>query len=168
MDVSTHLELNENILSASYDVSMIASVRKGAESSNTGFVAHPERNLVLVSLAYGFAAGLNSPTIYMGCNADDGGSDMPDTRPSFFAELTAILQLLKPQGKVELPFIDWPKSRIVRWAYEHKDLGPDFLRYTRSCWQDTPAACGQCKACRIRMQAFEDANVQDPTVYMAS
>lgn len=165
VSVTDHLMLRENALHASYDISEVTSVQDATEGGDAGFIPHPERNLVLVSLAYAFAAALNSPTVYVACNADDGDADIPDSRLSFFEGLTSVLQLLKPHGKIKLPFAEWPKSKIISWASDCGELGPDFLKLTRTCWQKTTFHCGKCNACRIRIKAFEQANVDDPTIY---
>jgi 7-cyano-7-deazaguanine synthase len=164
--VVEHLGLSENSLQATYDISSIPQRDGSMNGGQAGFVAHPERNLVLASIGYAYAAALNSPTVYMACNADDGGADISDSTPSFFDGVTGVLHMLKPRGKVELPFAQWTKAQIVTWACRRTNLGPRFLGLTRSCWQDTPKHCGKCNACRIRREAFQTARVDDPTAYM--
>lgn len=159
------LGLLENAFYASYDVSQIPSENMPGYGGERGFIRHPERNLVLVSMAYGFAAALKTPTVYVACNADDGGSDIPDSRPDFFRQVTLIFQMLKPKGKIELPFAEWSKAKIIRWASEQKELGSEFLQLTRSCWEDTSGHCGKCNACELRKDAFKKAAVEDPTIY---
>jgi len=163
--VVSWLGTKENALRARYDLSDMSLCKKATDSGDAGFAQHPERNLVLVSLAYGFAAALNAPTVYVACNADDGGADMPDSRPDFFEQVTSALSLLNPRGRVELPFATWSKADIIKWAQGNEKLGSKFLRLTRSCWQDTPEHCGKCNACRVRKHAFKLARVDDPTVY---
>jgi 7-cyano-7-deazaguanine synthase len=61
------------------------------------------------------------------------------------------------------PVIGMRKSEIVRRAC---DLGAP-LRLTWSCYQAEDVACGVCDSCRLRLQAFAEARIQDPIPYRA-
>lgn len=162
--ISRFLEIEENILIASYNLPNIGNSHKRvtAAEETKGYISHPERNLVLVALGYGLASALNSPQVYIACNKDD---DSLDAHKGFFEKVTSVLKTLKPEGEVVLPFVEWRKRDIIKWAFDESKLGNEFLKLTRSCWENEENHCGICNACRMRKEAFRDAGVADPTVY---
>lgn len=72
-------------------------------------------------------------------------------------------------------FEDWPtkvKLHAPYLAFEKKDvisqglkLGVD-LTETWSCYYANATHCGKCPACSKRKQAFVDASIADPTIYL--
>jgi len=164
--VADFLEIRGNLCTACYDVSEIRALRNREREKYdpAGYKSHPERNLVLVALGYGFASALNAPEVYVACNHDD---HLPDTKKEFFDIVSDALRLLKPRGQIILPFRDlkWGKDQIIRWTND--TLGIKFLKLTRSCWEDNPIHCGVCEACESRKDGFAKASVRDPTEYQA-
>lgn len=69
-------------------------------------------------------------------------------------------------NKVELnrPFVDWTKADIVRRGAE---LGVPF-KQTWSCYKGGEKHCGRCGTCIERREAFDVAQVHDPTEYAGS
>jgi 7-cyano-7-deazaguanine synthase len=55
------------------------------------------------------------------------------------------------------------KADIIRKGAE---LGVDFS-LTHSCYDPTPdgLACGECDSCRIRLEGFRSAGLEDPIRY---
>ena len=64
---------------------------------------------------------------------------------------------------IQTPLIDLTKAQIIQQGLA---LGVDY-GLTVSCYQadDKGAACGRCDSCRLRKHGFEQAGVEDPTVY---
>ena len=128
----------------------------------------PARNLLLLSLAVGWAEVLEAQDIFVGVNAVDY-SGYPDCRPEFIAAFTATARLATKAGvegrplRVNSPLIAWSKARIIQ---EGSRLGVDFS-LTVSCYQadDQGRACERCDSCRIRAEGFAAAGVADPTRY---
>lgn len=165
--VSEHLGVAERIIRASYDISEAKKfAQKGKPAFQApGFVAHPERNLVFISMAYGVGATLGMPQVYVASNKDDAG-DMPDSRVDFLELVTETLRKLNPKGTVLSPFASWSKAKIIQYAMSKASFGIQFLKLTRTCWESGELHCGECRACQSRRRAFLKAEVRDPTEYV--
>ncbi|MDQ2068503.1 7-cyano-7-deazaguanine synthase QueC [Natronospira bacteriovora] len=130
----------------------------------------PARNTVFLSVAMGWAEIMDARAIYIGVNAVDY-SGYPDCRPAFIERFQALARVATRQGlegrapEIRTPLIDLPKAEIIRRGLA---LGVDY-GLTVSCYQadQEGRACGRCDACRFRRQGFEQAGVEDPTVYQA-
>lgn len=128
----------------------------------------PARNTVFFSVALAWAEVLEADVIFAGVNAVDY-SGYPDCRPEYIEAFQCMADLATKAGiegkgvKIETPLIHLTKVEIIQKGDE---LGVDYSQ-TVSCYQAdiNGAACGRCDSCKIRKQAFESANVEDPTVY---
>lgn len=123
----------------------------------------PNRNAILLSIAYGVAAA----------NRDDGvatavhGGDhfiYPDCRPAF-TEAFAKMQhaALDGYANVDLvtPFVNKSKADIV---IEGARVNTPFEK-TWSCYKGGDKHCGRCGTCVERREAFHLAKIKDPTDY---
>ena len=124
----------------------------------------PNRNAMMLSIAFGIAAANDCNTVATAIHAGDHYI-YADCRPDFalrFAEMQKTA--LEGMWDVELwtPFINIPKSDIV---VEGARLGLPF-QYTWSCYKGGEYHCGLCATCVERREAFFLAGVVDPTVYM--
>lgn len=54
------------------------------------------------------------------------------------------------------------KHEFLKWA--HKNNFP--FEKTRTCIQWKPSHCGTCLTCEVRQMSFQNANMDDPTVYL--
>lgn len=128
----------------------------------------PARNTILLALALAHAEVTGSDAIFTGANAVDY-SGYPDCRPEFLAAFERLANLATKRAvegfpiTIQAPIVRMSKAEIVRRGYA---LGVDFA-LTVSCYDADPsgAACGQCDACRLRRQGFEQAGISDPTRY---
>ncbi len=128
----------------------------------------PARNTVFLSIALGWAEVLESQAIFIGVNAVDY-SGYPDCRPEFIGAFEAMANLATRAGveglrlKIHTPLIDLSKADIIRRG---QALGLDY-RLTVSCYDadEQGRACGVCDACRLRRKGFEDAGLDDQTLY---
>ncbi len=128
----------------------------------------PARNTIMLSLALGWAEVLCANDVFFGANAVDY-SGYPDCRPAYVAAFEAMANLATKASiegarvAIHAPIIAMSKAEIVRTGMA---LGVDF-GMTVSCYQADAhgRACGNCDACRLRRQGFEDAGVADPTRY---
>lgn len=135
----------------------------------------PARNTVFLSLALAWAEVLQADTIFIGVNAVDY-SGYPDCRPDFIRAFENVANLGTKAGveaaaagqtalSIRTPLVDLSKAEIIRAGI---GLGVDYS-LTVSCYQPDPQgrACGRCDSCYLRRQGFSNAEVADPTRYMA-
>jgi 7-cyano-7-deazaguanine synthase len=130
----------------------------------------PARNLILLSIALGWAETLDAECLVIGANSIDY-SGYPDCRPEFiaaFEQMAGVATKAAVTGrrtiKVHAPLLRLAKAEIIRAGCA---LGLDY-GITVSCYDPTPSgrACGHCDACILRRNGFRDAGVPDPTLYV--
>lgn len=119
----------------------------------------PNRNMIMASIAIGYAVNLDFDEVAMGVHAGDHAI-YPDCRPEFVRALNEVAKVanFKPI-EVFTPFLHLDKGDIAAMG---RDLDVDFS-LTQTCYEGTEP-CGKCGACFERKEAFEKANVTDPLV----
>jgi 7-cyano-7-deazaguanine synthase len=124
----------------------------------------PNRNAIMLSIAFGVAASCEAEKVAIGVHAGDHPI-YPDCRPAFldaFWNMEAFsLDNLQDIPAVYAPFITDTKEGIVR---EGARLGVRF-QDTWSCYNGDTVHCGVCGTCVERYEAFRNAGIADPTVY---
>lgn len=121
----------------------------------------PGRNSIFLSIAAGIADSIEAQYVYYGAHREDH-SGYPDCRLEYFVALRDAIRLgTKNEVLLKAPFINKPKSLIVKTGIE---LGVPFER-THSCYRGERPACGTCPTCQIRLQAFAEAGIEDPLPY---
>ena len=128
----------------------------------------PARNTIFLSVALGYAETLEASEIWIGVNAVDY-SGYPDCRPDFIAAYQRVIDTGTRSGvesetpRLRTPLIDLTKAEIIRKGVA---LGVDY-KLTHSCYDPDSEgrACGHCDSCILRAKGFQDAGVDDPTVY---
>ncbi len=128
----------------------------------------PARNTIMLSLALAYAEVLGAEDIFIGVNAVDY-SGYPDCRPEFieaYQQMARLATRAAVEGAgmtIHTPLIDLTKAEIIRAGTR---LGVDYS-LTVSCYQadEEGRACGVCDSCRIRMDGFRNAGIEDPTLY---
>ena len=131
----------------------------------------PARNTIMLSLALAWAEVLGSSDIFIGVNAVDY-SGYPDCRPAYIEAFEAMANLATRaaiEGRpihIHTPLIHLSKADIIQRGLA---LGVDYA-LTVSCYQATNEglACGRCDSCRLRKQGFKQADIPDPTHYIAA
>ena len=124
----------------------------------------PHRNLVLLSLALGWASTRQCSALAIGLNKDDFGKDAEfkatgsvryttGTR-DFVERFTDLAAIVAPEIDIILPQAHMNKAKVVS---EGVRLGMP-LAQTYSCMRGRAAHCGTCLQCRARRQAFVDAD----------
>lgn len=125
----------------------------------------PNRNAIMLSVAYGAAVAACADALAYGAHAGDHFI-YPDCRPNFVDALSAAFALGN-EGfgsrilKIHAPFINWKKSDIVAWGLDH-DVP---YQHTWSCYQGNEIACGRCGTCVERIEAFAKNDAEDPIEY---
>jgi 7-cyano-7-deazaguanine synthase len=128
----------------------------------------PARNTIFLSFALGWAETLGCSDIFIGVNALDY-SGYPDCRPEYIAAFEKMANLATKSGVegvrtiIHAPLIAMSKKEIIKAGIA---LGVDYS-ITHSCYDPSlkGLACGECDSCLLRKKGFEEAGVEDPTVY---
>lgn len=121
----------------------------------------PNRNMIFLALATGHALSISAGQVAYAAHSGDHAI-YPDCRNEF-ADAMAAAMALADWKTIELsrPFVDWTKAEIVRRGH---DLGVPFAE-TWSCYKGGKLHCGRCGTCIERREAFDLAEVEDPTPY---
>ena len=143
-------------------------VPKYSESDEIPVTYVPARNTIFLSFALAWAEVIDCQKIYIGVNALDY-SGYPDCRPEFIKAFEDMANLATKQSvegdKIEIktPLISMTKAEIIQKGLS---LGVDYSQ-TISCYQanSNGEACGECDACVLRINGFNNANIKDPTFY---
>ena len=127
----------------------------------------PNRNAIMLSIAYGIAAAEEAEVVAIGVHAGDHFI-YPDCRPEFikaFGEMQkfALEGFGHPNLKLHAPFLTLGKEQIVQLG---NTLNVPFAD-TWSCYKGGEKHCGTCGTCVERRLAFEAAGITDPTEYVS-
>lgn len=127
----------------------------------------PARNMIFLAYAMGYAEVVGATHVYIGVNSVDY-SGYPDCRPEFIERFQSLADYATTatavQGKkitIETPLQYLSKKDIVKLGVEL--AAP--LQYTHSCYNGGEKACGVCDSCKLRLQGFAEAGVEDPIEY---
>ncbi len=118
----------------------------------------PNRNMILLAVAAGWAVAVHANGVAYGAHAGDHAI-YPDCRAAFVEAMRQALSLCDWQD-VELvtPFIGLDKGAIARRGCELET--PYALTWT--CYEGADQPCGLCGACCERHEAFEAVGIPDP------
>jgi len=121
----------------------------------------PNRNMILLSLATGYAVTVGASAVWFGAHGGDHAI-YPDCRPEFVEKMDAVCRVAnyEPVG-IEAPFIRMDKGEILA---EGLKLGLDYGQ-TWTCYNGRDKACGRCGSCVERLEAFAANGVTDPLDY---
>lgn len=124
----------------------------------------PNRNMILLSIALGHAIALKAEKVGYAAHAGDHAI-YPDCRPIFADALNIAAQFADWHiCSIDRPFIKHTKADIANIG---NSLKVDF-RLTYSCYEGGEKHCGKCGTCVERREAFQIAEVPDPTEYATS
>ena len=123
----------------------------------------PMRNAIMLSIACGIALSRGARRVLTAVHAGDHPI-YPDCRPEFIYSFEEMARTGTDSDIIiEAPFLRMEKSDIVMFGTR---IGVPY-DLTWSCYQGRELHCGKCGTCVERKEAFEVANVFDPTVYNA-
>ena len=122
----------------------------------------PARNMIFYSIAAHYAEYLGVRQIIGGHNSTDV-SFFKDASKGYIEKLNALLRegCLLCDGKayeISLPLADLDRTGVVRLA---RELGVP-IELTWSCHGEGDRHCGQCYACKQRLEAFAALGIKDP------
>ena len=121
----------------------------------------PSRNVIFYGIATSLAEIRDCSYIVAGHNKDDV-LIFPDSSVDFFQQFnkTTLMGLFSGgrTGRVILPLAKLSKAKVVSLGAR---LGVPFEK-TWSCYHDGRLPCGECPACKLRREAFQQAGIVDP------
>lgn len=152
-----------SVLSASALTDPATAVPEGHYSHESmKLTVVPNRNMVLLSIAAGYAISLGADTVYYGAHAGDHAI-YPDCRGEFVDAMNGVLAVANYKPiTIRAPFLDLSKGEI---AVIGKKLGLDYGK-SWTCYNGKVLACGKCGACVERLEAMAFAGLVDPVVYV--
>jgi 7-cyano-7-deazaguanine synthase len=136
-------------------------------ADNMAVTVVPNRNAIMLSLAYGVAVARDAVLVACAVHAGDHYF-YPDCRPAFaqafdLMQKEAVEGFGNPKLRLHAPFLERTKAQIVEVG---ATLGVPYEE-TWSCYDGSEVHCGLCGTCNERKEAFELAGVPDPTEYAA-
>lgn len=123
----------------------------------------PGRNMILLSMAAGYAASIGADTLIIGaCEEDSPG--FPDCHPAFIAHAqTALTAALGTSIRVVAPLLRMTKAATIALARTLPG-GWEALALSWTCYEGGEKPCGACTACLARARGFEQSGETDPAV----
>lgn len=121
----------------------------------------PNRNMIMASIAIGWAVNLDYDEVALGVHAGDHAI-YPDCRPEFIYVLSLMAKIANFKSiNIYTPFLNLSKGDIVKIGTK---LNVDYS-LTRTCYQKSEEPCGKCGSDIERLEAFEINNLVDPLIY---
>lgn len=132
------------------------------EEENMKKTVVPNRNMVMLSIAAGYALAHGIKDIAIGVHAGDHAI-YPDCREQTITAIENTIQLGNWEAddfEIHVPFISMGKSAIVKIGH---GLNVPF-HLTHTCYEGTAVPCGKCGSCVERAEAFKKNNLADPLI----
>lgn len=121
----------------------------------------PNRNMILLSLAVGYADSIGARAVYYGAHSGDHFI-YPDCRPEFVQKMNDVCQIANYQPvDIVSPYLYQTKIEILADGIA---MGLDYSK-TWTCYNGRDKACGKCGSCQERLEAFTLNNTTDPLPY---
>ena len=124
----------------------------------------PNRNMIMLSVAVGWALALKFDAVAYGAHSGDHAI-YPDCREEFAEALDQAVRLCDWHAmKLMRPFVKMDKGEIAKRGAE---LGVPF-ELTWTCYKGGEVHCGKCGACQERREAFATYGINDPVAFESS
>ncbi|MFC3032223.1 7-cyano-7-deazaguanine synthase QueC [Pseudoalteromonas fenneropenaei] len=121
----------------------------------------PNRNMILLSLAVGYAVSIQANKVFYGAHSGDHAI-YPDCRPEFVRKMDDVCRIANYEEiAIVSPYLNESKIEILR---DGLAMGLDYGQ-TWTCYNGREKACGKCGACQERLEAFSLNNAHDPLSY---
>lgn len=121
----------------------------------------PNRNMIMLSLAVGYAVSIKADVVAFGAHAGDHAI-YPDCREDFVTAMNAVSEIANYHPvEIRAPFLHLCKGEIA-------SIGVDLeLDYSKAwtCYNGRIKACGKCGACQERLEAMAYVGIADPLEY---
>lgn len=139
------------------------NIAEGIQGSEYAHEWVPARNLIMMSLAVGFAEANEYSYIYLGTNLEEGGA-YPDNEEQFIRDFNSCLYGAVQNGKyveIRTPLGNLMKHEIIPFGLKYQ--AP--FEHTWSCYKNGEQPCGECGPCFMRRTAFKRNGMEDPVEY---
>ena len=147
-----NLSMLKELLSGSSLTSDIEVPEGHYEEESMKSTVVPNRNMIMLSIAGGWAVSLEADLIAIAVHAGDHAI-YPDCREEFIVEASkALFEGNYHKVVIYYPYIDKTKAEIAR---EGLDLGISYDEDTWSCYKGESEPCGKCGTCVERIEALE-------------
>ena len=121
----------------------------------------PNRNMIMLSVAIGWALALKFDAVAYGAHSGDHAI-YPDCREEFAQALDRAVSLCDWHGmRLMRPFVKMDKGEIAKRGAA---LGVPF-DLTWTCYKGGDVHCGKCGACQERREAFATHGIDDPVAF---
>ena len=131
------------------------------EADNMKSTVVPNRNMILLSLAIGYAVDIGANKVYYGAHSGDHAI-YPDCRPEFVHSMNQVAKLANYEPiEIVTPFLNNSKDEILAAGLA---MNLDYGK-TWTCYNGREKACGKCGSCIERLEAFAQHNTTDPLPY---
>jgi 7-cyano-7-deazaguanine synthase len=121
----------------------------------------PNRNMILLSLAVGYAVSIGANQVYYGAHSGDHFI-YPDCRPEFVQKMHDVCQIANYEPvDIISPYLAKTKIEILA---DGLAMGLDYSK-TWTCYNGREKACGKCGSCQERLEAFTLNHTTDPLPY---
>ncbi|ARU54179.1 MAG: 7-cyano-7-deazaguanine synthase QueC [Pseudomonadales bacterium] len=121
----------------------------------------PNRNMIMLSLAIGWAVSIKANVVYYGAHSGDHAI-YPDCRPEFVQKMDDVARIANyEEVQIQAPFMYMSKIDILAQGLQWQlDYGK-----TWTCYNGREKACGKCGSCTERLEAFTHHGLKDPLAY---
>jgi 7-cyano-7-deazaguanine synthase len=131
------------------------------EDDNMKSTVVPNRNMILLSLAVGYAVSVGASQVYYGAHSGDHAI-YPDCRPEFVTKMNDVCKIANYEAvEIFSPYLKNNKTDILT---DGLNMGLDYSQ-TWTCYNGREKACGKCGSCQERLEAFRDNKITDPIDY---
>ncbi|MBL4940632.1 MAG: 7-cyano-7-deazaguanine synthase QueC [Colwellia sp.] len=131
------------------------------ESENMKSTIVPNRNMILLSLAVGYAVSVGAEQVYYGAHSGDHAI-YPDCRPEFVQKMNDVCHIANYESvEIFSPYLMVNKTAILT---DGLSMGLDYSN-TWTCYNGREKACGKCGSCQERLEAFAENKLTDPIAY---
>ncbi|MGD0330693.1 MAG: 7-cyano-7-deazaguanine synthase [Nitrososphaeria archaeon] len=161
-DVEEHMIIDVGFLR---EVSELRELKENyiLKHSNIPSIYIPSRNTVFFGIASYFSEIIGARYIITGHQLSD---PFPDSKPRYIKAMNTALKFGSWLGKdfkteIYMPLAKFDKKRIVELAIE-MDVP---IELSWSCHKNESVACGKCRGCVSRLEAFEQLGVKDKIKY---
>ena len=121
----------------------------------------PNRNMIFLSLAIGYAISVGADKVFYGAHAGDHAI-YPDCRPEFVKAVNEAAKLCDwSPATIETPYLYSTKAEIL---HDGLVMGLNY-DHTWTCYNGREKACGKCGSCVERLEAFALCQQEDPLLY---
>lgn len=125
----------------------------------------PFRNGIFLSIATAIAEKHEAQALVIGVVEEDS-SGYPDCRDTYIQSMQEAMNLGTKEEtvlEIKMPLVHLSKAEIVTKALALNVP----LQDTWSCYKEEEKACGLCDSCRLRLNGFKVAGVEDPIAYVS-